>query len=560
MERSRLVVQISLVGILGVAVLGSTLRIAHMGDDYSFFDPLVEVKHLISSRAFDKPNDQDLQTGAINGMVEALDDPFTVYVPALDSGDFEKDLIGEYVGIGAQVTIQDGYLTIVTPLDGSPALKAGVRAGDKVVEIEGESTLGKTVEDCIDLLMGEPGIPVNVTIEREGERLPVEITRERINTVQVKGIHRLGENDWQFMLDPEKRIGYIWLTQFTPGCADEVKEALDSLGAGEGQLAGLIFDLRWNPGGVLSEAVQLVDMFVDDGAIVSTRSRDGQEDIELARSEGTLPDFPMVVLLNEFSASASEVFAGALVDHNRAVVLGTRSVGKGSVQSVIPIPSAPGAVLKITDRRYFLPSGRSIQRTDDSVEWGVDPTVGFYIPLSDEETREVIRRRQEEDIIREQTEEDNGLRFDDPAWIRETMKDLQLAAAVEAMQVRLGTGRWDPPAGDQPVVELAAADELERLVEAREQLYRELERFERRVEALETGTGLSGADVTPDLWADDVDVEGGTVEVRDSEGNVIATLNITGAGLERWLIGAGVEKADAENGEAEEPAAEQSDE
>lgn len=557
MKSSRVVMQFSLIAILGVAVLGSTLRIARMGDDYAFFDPLIEVKHLLSTRAFEQPDSEDLQNGAIQGLVEAVGDPFTVYVPAADSGDFQKDLIGEYVGIGAQVNVQDGYLTIVTPLDGSPALKAGIRAGDKIVEIEGESTLGKSVEECVDLLVGEPGVPVTVTVERDGERSEVVITREHINTVQVKGIHRLGENEWQFMLDPDRRIGYIWLTQFTPGCATEVKEALDSLGAREGRLAGLVFDLRWNPGGVLSEAVELVDLFVDEGVIVSTRAREGQEDVEVAKKGDTLPDFPLIILLNEFSASASEVFAGALVDHNRAVVLGTRSVGKGSVQSVIPIPSAPGAVLKITDRQYFLPSGRSIQREDDEMMWGVDPTNGFYIPMSQEQTREVIRRRQEEDVIREAADErDDGSSFADPSWIEETMRDVQLAAAVRAIDARVDTGEWLAPGGEQPVAELAAAAELIRLVDAREQIYRELERLQRRVEALESGTGMAAADVAPDLWDDEVEVEGGTLEVRDAEGSVIAELKITTPTLERWLIGAGVEKADG----AETPAAEPTEE
>ncbi|VAX40187.1 hypothetical protein MNBD_PLANCTO03-1773 [hydrothermal vent metagenome] len=542
MKRPRIFFQIGLLSILGVAVLGSTLRIARMGDDYQFFDPLVEVKHLISTRAYEKPDDQDLQNAAIAGLVEAVDDPFTVYIPPTDSDDFEKDLIGEYVGIGAQVNIQEGYLTIVTPLDGSPALKAGIQAGDTIVEIESESTLGKSIDDCIDLLMGEPGVPVHVTVERDGERLPITIVRERINTVQVKGIHRRGENDWQFMLDPERRIGYVWLTQFTPGCATEIREALESIGAAEGSLNGLIFDLRWNPGGVLSEAVALADMFLDEGIIVSTRGRVGDEEIDRATSEGTFPNFPMVILLNEFSASASEVFSGALVDHGRAKVLGTRSVGKGSVQSVIPIPSAPGAVLKITDRRYYLPSGRSIQRTDDSAEWGVDPSPGMFVPLTDEEVREVIRLRQEEDIIRADADGTDTATFADPDWVESTMRDMQLAGAIRAIGGRIETGEWVRPGNDQPVPELAAGAELKRLAEARERIYLELDRMQRRINAIESNTAQFGEEAIVDLWPDEQSVEGGTLEVRDAEGNVVAELTIPSDTLERWLIGAGLEK------------------
>lgn len=542
MKRSKLVLQVALLGILGVAVLGSTLRIAQMGDGYRFFDPLVEVKHLLDTRAYRPAEAQELQNAAIIGMVEAVGDDYTIYVPPAESTDFEKQLIGEYVGIGAAVNVEDGYLTIVTPLDGSPAIRAGIHAGDKIVEIEGESTLGKTLDENIDLLMGEPGVPVNVLVERDGERFPVEIVRDRINTVQVKGIERRGENDWRFMLDEERKIAYIWLTQFTPGCAAEVRDALRQVDADTGGLNGLIFDLRWNPGGVLTEAVALADMFLDEGVVVTTRSRDGDEDVDRATSAGTLPDFPVVILLNRFSASASEVFSGALVDYDRAVVLGERSVGKGSVQSVIPIPSAPGAVLKITDRNYYLPSGRSIQRTDESAVWGVDPTEGFYVPLTLEETREVIRARQEEDIIRDNEDSAHAAsRVSDPDWIETELRDVQLAGALRAIVAKIETGEWLKPGGDQPVARMAASAELKRLVDGREQLLLELERMQRRISAIEDGTDMASEDVITDLWPDETVVTGGTLEVRDAEGNVIADLTIPSESLERWLIGAGFE-------------------
>jgi len=541
-KRSKLVLQVALLGILGVAVLGSTLRIAQMGDGYRFFDPLVEVKHLLDTRAYRPAEAQELQNAAIIGMVEAVGDDYTIYVPPAESTDFEKQLIGEYVGIGAAVNVEDGYLTIVTPLDGSPAIRAGIHAGDKIVEIEGESTLGKTLDENIDLLMGEPGVPVNVLVERDGERFPVEIVRDRINTVQVKGIERRGENDWRFMLDEERKIAYIWLTQFTPGCAAEVRDALRQVDADTGGLNGLIFDLRWNPGGVLTEAVALADMFLDEGVVVTTRSRDGDEDVDRATSAGTLPDFPVVILLNRFSASASEVFSGALVDYDRAVVLGERSVGKGSVQSVIPIPSAPGAVLKITDRNYYLPSGRSIQRTDESAVWGVDPTEGFYVPLTLEETREVIRARQEEDIIRDNEDSAHAAsRVSDPDWIETELRDVQLAGALRAIVAKIETGEWLKPGGDQPVARMAASAELKRLVDGREQLLLELERMQRRISAIEDGTDMASEDVITDLWPDETVVTGGTLEVRDAEGNVIADLTIPSESLERWLIGAGFE-------------------
>jgi len=226
------------------------------------------------------------------------------------------------------------------------------------------------------------------------------------------------------------------------------------------------------------------------------------------------------------------------------VVLGTRSVGKGSVQSVLQIPSAPGAVLKITDRRYFLPSGRSIQRTDDSAVWGVDPTPGFYVPLSDEQTREVIRLRQQEDIIRADADATDGQKYADADWVESDMRDVQLAAAIRAMQGRIDTGEWTGPGGDQPVVDLAAAAELKRLAEAREQIYLELDRMQRRIDTIETNTELNSADQLPDLWDDEHSVAGGTLEVKDAEGNVVATLAIPSDNLESWLIGAGLGKSE----------------
>ena len=531
--------QAGLLGVLGVAVLGSTVRIARMDDDYRFFDPLIEAKAILDKRAVEAPEGGALQRAAIGAMVDAVGDPFTVYVPPADSADFAKDLTGEYVGIGAQVTIEDGWLTVVTPLDGSPALEAGVRAGDRIVEISGQSTFGQSVDESVDTLSGAPGEKVSIVVEREGERIPIEIVREAINTVQVKGVHRRGENDWQFVIDPSRGIAYVWLTQFTPGCAGELADALESAGASTGGLRGLVLDLRWNPGGVLEEAERLADLFLREGVIVSTRGRTGPESTSRASEEGTLPEFPIVVMLNELSASASEVLAGALVENGRAVVLGTRSVGKGSVQTVVPLSSQPGAVIKVTERRYYLPSGRSLQREDDSTTWGVDPTPGFYVPLDRDAARAVVRRKLGEDVIGAETE--NGAAWDDPDWILARLEDPQLTAAVRAIQARIDGGAWPTPAGDQPEGDAVAIAELAALREAREQLALEVARMDRRIGAL-SEAGVSAP--TVDLWEDGASVAGGRVEVFDASGTLLARLKTTGDDLERWLIAAGLERAD----------------
>ncbi len=491
MKTSRAVTHYILLAILAVAVVGSTLRVLQMRGDGPFLATVTEVENLILHRAMVEVEKSTLETAAIEGMVEATGDSHSVYIPPSDSDDFAKAMIGEYVGIGAQVTIRDGWLTIVTPLDGSPALKAGLKPDDRITEIEGVSTLGKSVSECVELLKGKPKTKVQLRIERDGKSMDVTVVRDHINTVQVKGIERLGDEQWQFMIDNTRKIGYVELTQFTPGCAKEVRQALVSIGAEDGSLKGLILDLRWNPGGVLDEAVKLADMFLDKGVIVSTRGRVGKEDIKRAHKAGTLPDFPVLIMINGLSASASEVFTGAMLDHGRAVVLGTRSFGKGSVQSIIPLVNQPGAMLKLTDRGYYLPSGRSIQRHDDSLVWGVDPSPGFYVPLNDEQTRAVLIHRQTEDIIGDHPEHNNA-HYAQSQWIKETWQDVQLAGALEAMQALIDTGQWATPGSNQPPATLARLEERKALKAQRDALFAQLETIEKRLDALGDGTGSDG--------------------------------------------------------------------
>ena len=547
MRITRGVYQAAMIGILGVAVLGSTLAIARRGGDYAFFDPLIDVKHLLSTRFVDEPDEKAMRLGAINGMVEALNDPYTVYVPPAAEQEFTKGLTGQYVGIGAQVQMRDGWLTIVTPLDGSPAFKAGLMADDRVVEIEGKSTEDLSIMDSVNLLMGEPGTPVNITVERDGRRIPITITRQHIVQQTVKGFERAGDQ-WRFMLDASRRIAFVRVTQFTPSTAEEFAQRLRELGADSGDLGGLVIDLRGNPGGVLTGAVQMADLFLDQGVIVSTKGRNPDENqVASAHAQGTLPDFPVAILIDGLSASASEIFTGALTENGRAIAVGTRSFGKGSVQSIHPLPSGAGGQLKITEQRYYLPSGRSLHRSDDSTQWGVDPTEGFYVPLSDEETIQMLRVRREQDIIRagEPDQEDGAppdttAQWSDPAWIVDTLKDKQLAAALEAVQKRIDSGQWVPTgqpgiAGDQVVLQ-----QLQRARRTRSRMLLELSRLDSRVARLRAGAGIEQI-TPPDLWPDDANLLGGRVRVTDKDGHVVATLKITGEDLERWLAGADVE-------------------
>jgi carboxyl-terminal processing protease len=539
-----------LVGILGVAVVGSTIAVAmnamRMGDDqYSFFDPIVDVSTLINALYVEEADIEAMQRGAIEGMIEELNDPYTTFVPRRDTDDFSKDLTGEYVGIGAEVQIRDGWLTISSPLDGSPSWKAGVMADDRVVAIDGKSTEGFTIDESIDLLTGEPNTKVVITVERGTETLDIEIIRDHIKVQAVKGFMREGgDGEWMHLIDPSAGIGYIRLTQFTPGCAQEVKNAIEhtkrELG---GDLNGMILDLRFNPGGLLDEAVEIADLFIEEGTIVSTKGRVFEEEIDRATRAGTITDLPLLVIVNGQSASASEVLSGALSDHNRAVILGTRSFGKGSVQTVRPLESGAG-VLKITEQYYYLPSGRLLHRRDDSTEWGVDPTPGYFVPMTTDETLDMLRARREQEII-EHNDESEQVDLRDTNAVLAALNDPQLSAAVSVMQTRVNSGEFAPTGIEQNEPMDVALAELNALRTQEERLLRELARLDKRMQAAEQKVpGEIIADNPRDFWDDETNLEGGELVIRDADGNVITTLKITGNNLEAWLVDADVEKKD----------------
>ena len=559
MSKARVLFQAALVGTLAVAVFGSTVALVQKNSDYSFFDPITEVKaHLSRSYVDQIPADKllKMQTGAITGMLEALDDPYTVYVAPSDTAEFNKDILGEYVGIGAQVNIVDGYLIIVSPLEDSPALRAGLLPQDKVVEIEGSSTHNLSVDQCISKLMGEAGTKVNLTIERNGQKLPITIMREKIKTRSVKGFHRdsADTTKWHFMIDAKHSIAYVRLLQFTPHVADELAAALKSIGADKGSVKGLVLDLRNNPGGVLEDAIEIADLFLKEGVIVSTKGRAYPESIARAQVPGTLPDFPIALLINGNSASASEVLAGALVENNRAIALGTRSYGKGSVQSIrqIDVPDENGKVkkgeLKITEQGYYLPSGRSISRKNDSVTWGIDPTPGFFVPITDQQLIESLKVRRDEDIMLRAPGKPGEAAAPTVDWtstdsVLDALKDPQLSAAVHAVQTKIESGNWTPTGQNAPSVNAAAIDELQKLRLAHDRLMRDIIRIERRQDALDKGVG-DEAPKAKDLWPDSVDVTGGKIRVYDKDGKLICTLDIESNSVERWLLDAEVKKVE----------------
>lgn len=516
-----------LIMLFGALLVQLPLAIADRSSAYEWFDPIVDVRHLLVERFVDQPDATAMQKAMIQAMIRTLDDPYTVYVPPERERDFNKELRGTYVGIGAQVDQVDGFLTIVTPMDDSPALEAGVQAGDIVLEIDGVSTFEREINDSIDLLLGEEGTPVDIRVRHlDGIEQDITIVRRQIVARTVKGVRREGEA-WNHWLDRELGIGYIRLSQFSDATVDELRDVFDQLGKND--LNGLVFDVRDNPGGELSAAIAVTNLFLREGVVVSLKGRKQRERSWSADADGTLPNFPMVVLINGGSASASEIFAGAVQDNGRAKVLGARSFGKGSVQEVHELPFHRGT-LKLTSARYYLPSGRNLSRDSDSVVWGVDPDPGFVVPMSDDEYREMRLARREYEIIRAQSN-DVGQNWSDSEWIREQAKDAQLASALDALQSRLRGEEW-PIVGQDNAGVLAMEQEIKRWIDERRHLLSRLDDVESRLLELNNLAAKAGR---PPLLPPEIETDDATLTIRDKYGNMIGTYRLEEGDLELAL-------------------------
>lgn len=312
-----------------------------------------EVMHRIKTTYVEEIDDKTLLDYAIKGMVARLD-PHSAYLEPDDFKHLEESTSGEFGGLGMEVTHEDGLIRVVTPIDDTPAERAGIEAGDLIIKLDGKSVRGMSLTDAVAQMRGEPGKAIKLTIIREGNDKPVELILVR-DIIKVPSVR-------QRMLEPG--YGYIRLSQFQVDSGKEVLNAIDQLKKEQNKqpLKGLVLDLRNNPGGVLHAAVEVVDAFLSDGLIVYTKGRMSDAGMSYsANQDDPSNGIPLVVLINSGSASASEIVAGALQDHHRAVLLGTRSFGKGSVQTVLPLSTDEKRGLKLTTALYYTPSGRSIQ-------------------------------------------------------------------------------------------------------------------------------------------------------------------------------------------------------
>jgi carboxyl-terminal processing protease len=301
----------------------------------------------------DAPSDKELIEAALSGMMTSLD-PHSAYLPPKNFEDMQVETKGEFGGLGIEVTMENGLVKVIAPIDDTPASRADMRPNDLISELDGKPVLGLTLSDAVELMRGEKGKPITLTVLREGEKEPLEITIIR-DTIRIRAVRTRIEG-------PDKNIAYIRLTTFNSQTTKNLKKAFNSLPAeiGSNKLAGYIIDLRNNPGGLLREAISVSDTMLDRGEIVSTRGRNDEDSSRFSARRGDMArGLPIVVMINGGSASASEIVAGALQDHHRAVIVGTQSFGKGSVQSIMPLGN--DGALRMTTARYFTPSGRSIQ-------------------------------------------------------------------------------------------------------------------------------------------------------------------------------------------------------
>lgn len=373
------------------------------------------VMHEVRDKYVEPVDDRQLLESALQGMLGKLD-AHSRYIPPSEYTHLRESLDQKFGGIGIHVSVdrEDERLVVTSPLVGTPAFDAGLRAGDKIMSIDGRNTKGINLTEAVDLMRGDPGEPVTLTIRRAGvpDDRNYVIYRAFINVPTVLGDRYLPDGTWDYRLEADPKLGYVRVTAFSEHTAEELRTALSELL--DRGVQGVILDLRNNPGGLLRGAVEICDLLLSEGTIVSTRSRDNfSDETYVAQAPGTLPYFPLAVLVNENSASASEIVAACLQDHGRAGVIGERTFGKGSVQNIIPLEGGASA-LKLTIASYWRPNGRNIDKAlaangkdkpDDDADWGVQPDSGYEVPLEGRELERALRYRHLRDVYYRPSEE-----------------------------------------------------------------------------------------------------------------------------------------------------------
>ncbi len=370
----RIVLLILMVFFLGITIgLVRSHKVSALSNNmYEDLKVFTDVIGLLQKEYVEETNSRDLVNGAIKGMLETLD-PHSAFMPPQMYKEMQEETKGRFEGLGLEITVKDGVLTVVSPIEDTPAFKAGLLAEDQILKIDGALTKNLTLMDSVKRLRGPKGTKVTITIMREGFTKPRDYTLIR-EVIPIRSVrHEL----------LEKQYGYIRLSQFQEKTDVEFDKALKALEEeSKGSLRGLILDLRNNPGGLLDQAVKISDRFIESGLIVSMEGRREEQKMRFnAHAQGTITRYPLVVLINGGSASASEIVAGAIQDHGRGILLGTQTFGKGSVQTIFPLKDGSG--LRLTTAKYFTPSGRSIQAK------GIMPDITIK-PSRPEEEKEAV--------------------------------------------------------------------------------------------------------------------------------------------------------------------------
>jgi len=415
MKNRERIMWISLVLVLLVVITASGLNRIFAGDAENTYEQLRlfnEIFNLLRTEYYDedKVKPDVLVPGAIDGMIEALEDPHTSYLPKEMYQELQTDTKGEFGGLGIVIGKRDDWITVISPIDDTPAAKKGLRSGDKIISINGETTEGFTTMDAVKLLRGKVGTSVTITIKRESVSEPFDVTI-------VRGVIKL-ETVKSTTIDDD--IGYIRISQFSEPTAEALTEHLaDLIGR---NVESLIIDLRNNPGGLLSSVVEIADMFLEEGTIVSTKGRNAaQNQFFTARETAMVPSLPLLILVNEGSASASEIFAGAMKDNKRGILLGRKTFGKGSVQTVRELPDGSG--IRITTALYYTPSGVSINTI------GIEPDeIVNEIELTPEEV-EAVNKLNETTII-------GDFVSSTPDYSNEDVKDFTMTLRDEGFDLR----------------------------------------------------------------------------------------------------------------------------
>jgi len=418
-QKRGLFLSLFLAFILLIVMIGVCAARASDTEIYKNLKLFNEVLNMVEKNYVEEIDPTAVIHGAIQGMIKSLD-PHSAFMTAEQYRDLQADTKGTFSGLGIVITMQDDTITVVAPIEDKPAFVAGVKAGDKIIKINGETTKDFTIMDAVHKLRGEKGTTVTITVTREGEGAPISFDIVR-DTIEIKSVKHAMYS---------RNIGYIRISNFQETTADELVSALAKIRSGDVPLKGLVLDLRNNPGGLLGQSVEVSDVFLKSGVIVSSKGRTkSSARISEARDDGMEPECPMVVLINGGTASAAEIVSGALRDNKRAILLGTQTFGKGSVQTIVPLND--GSALKLTIAKYYTPNGESIQAK------GVAPdiVVEYVKPVVDTKDKpKQIREKDLEGHIEGEKGEGDGIDEKTGREMADLKKDNQLKSAIDLLR------------------------------------------------------------------------------------------------------------------------------